>query len=72
MIDRDEFIDFVDKLDENKTISEGEVKSQFENHDSNERNALDKIEFGVALHSLIKFLRKDIENAAEEEDEDDQ
>ena len=71
LIDLEEFIEFVEKLDESKSISDSEVKNQFENHDTSEKNALDKIEFGVALHSLIKLLKAEIEKVEEGEEEDD-
>ena len=57
LIDLNEFKQFVDKLDEKNSISEQEVKNQFENHDANERQALDKIEFGVCLHEILKLLK---------------
>ena len=40
-------------------------------HDSNERDSLDKIEFGVALHSLLRLLKTDLEKADANGDEDD-
>lgn len=70
MIDLDEFKEFMEKLDENKVISDAEIKNQFENHDSSEKEALDKIEFGVCLHSTIKLLKNDLENGAENEEDD--
>ena len=57
LIDLEEFTEFVEKLDEKKSISKEEIKNQFENHDSNEQEALDKIEFGVALHEILKLLK---------------
>ena len=75
MIDLEEFQGFVEKVDEKKSLSEQQVKNQFDNHDTNERQNLDKVEFGVALHSVLLLLKSDIENGmggdGQDEDEDD-
>lgn len=34
LIDEKEFLDFCGKIDEKKSLSEQDMKSQFENHDS--------------------------------------
>jgi len=70
LIDEAEFAGFVEKIDEKKTLSDQEVKNQFDNHDTNERKSLDKMEFGVALHQVLLLLKNDLANAAEGEDDD--
>lgn len=42
LIDQEEFVEFVEKLDENKTLSDYEIKSEFESHDHDEQKALDQ------------------------------
>ena len=71
MIDLDEFKQFVEKVDENKTISETEINNQFENHDTNGRSNLDKVEFGVALHQILLLLKNDIANGMDNDDDGD-
>jgi len=70
LIDEAEFAGFVEKIDEKKTLSDQEVKNQFDNHDTNERKSLDKMEFGVALHQVLLLLKNDLANAVEGEDDD--
>ena len=41
LIDMDEFLEFIEKLDENKSLDKEEITKQFENHDSNNQKALD-------------------------------
>jgi len=70
LIDEAEFAGFVEKIDEKKTLSDQEVKNQFDNHDTNERKSLDKMEYGVALHQVLLLLKNDLANAVEGEDDD--
>ena len=67
-----EFEGFVEKVDEKKSLSSQEIKNQFENHDTNERKNLDKVEFGVALHQILLLLKNDIANGLNEGDKGDE
>lgn len=68
LIDQEEFVEFVEKLDENKTLSDYEIKSEFESHDHDEQKALDQTQFAVCLHAILGKLRKDLEKEEQEDD----
>lgn len=72
MIDEEEFVDFVQKLDEKSTLSEYEVKSQFESHDNDGKKALDKVEFAVCLHAILGLLKNDLANDENNNDDEDE
>lgn len=58
----------VSKLDENNKIDEAEIKNQFDNHDTENKENLDKVEFATAFHEILKHLKGD----ADDYDEDEQ
>jgi len=52
-------------------LSEYEVKSQFESHDSDEKKSLNQTEFAVCLHAILGLLKNDLAKEENENDDDE-